>query len=100
MRQQLEEKGLIACLTALLQCSWVYAYIAKTTMERFPEAIARSPYRSWFEAYTSEDYAESNQKWIEVLDKESEEESSDKTEELCRIFQKCAEFENRLWDAF
>lgn len=100
MRQQLEEKGLIAGLTALLQCSWVYAYIANIETERFSDAIAASPYRSWFEAYISEEYTKSNRKWIDVLDKEAEAADHDKTKELCRIFQKCAEFENCLWDAF
>ena len=99
MKRQLEEEGLIAGLTALLQCSWVYAYIGQVLTERYPEDIAVSPYRSWFEAYTCREYIESNQKWIDVLDREAEGASPEESEMLGQIFQKCAEFENRLWDA-
>lgn len=99
MRQQLEENGLIAGLTALLQCSWVYAYIGEVLTARYPDEIAVSPYRSWFEAYTCREYVESNRKWIDVLDQETEHIGMDETEKLCSIFQKCAEYENLLWDA-
>ena len=98
MKRQLEEKGLIAGLTALLQCSWVYAYIGQILTERYPEDIAASPYRSWFEAYTCREYIESNQKWIDVLDREAEGVGPEGRETLGQIFQKCAEYENRLWD--
>ena len=100
MRQQLDEGGLIAGLTAMLQCSWAYAYIAQISMDRYFETIKSSPYRSWFEAYISEDYKESNRKWIDVLDKEAGTVGPGEAEKLCLIFRKCAEYENRLWDAF
>jgi len=98
MRRQLEDLGLMAGLTALLQCSWVYAYIGHQVSRRYPEAIASSPYRSWFDAYTCREYLDNNQQWIDILDRESQGISPDQMEKLCDIFRECAIFENRLWD--
>ena len=98
MKRQLEEKGILAGLTAMLQCSWAYAYIGKTLTEEYPDDIAASPYHSWFEAYTCGDYVSANQKWIDVLDRETGGISSGEAEKLGQIFRTCAEYENRLWD--
>lgn len=98
MKRQLEEKGLLAGLTAMLQCSWAYAYIGRVLTDRYAEEIAVSPYRSWFEAYTCGDYVAANRKWIDVLDKEAEATGDAERALLCRIFRTCAEYENRLWD--
>lgn len=98
MREQLEEGGLRAGLTALLQCSWVYAYIGQKTDEKYHMSVLSSPYRFWFEAYTCEDYIRANDMWIEALDGICAELSEEETESLCRIFRTCAEYENRFWD--
>ena len=98
MRRQLEEEGLLAGLTALLQCSWVYAFIGQEMTEKYPEDVAASPFGSWFEAYTCHEYVICNQKWIDALDKESKGISLDKRDRLCRIFRTCAMYENRFWD--
>ena len=92
------QEGTTRGLTALLQCSWSYAYIAKTVSERYSEKIGDSPYADWFAAYTSEEYAKANAIWIDMLDRQDI--SSGETESLCRIFEKCAGFELRFWDSF
>lgn len=97
MRQQLEE-GLLAVLTALLQCSWVYAYLGQALTEEYAAVIDLSPYKSWFEAYTCREYIEANQKWIDVLDNEAQSISQEEIGKLYRIFETCARFENRFWD--
>ena len=98
MKMQLQEHGLIAGLTALLQCSWVYAYIGQTVTERYADEVAASPYRSWFDAYTNDEYINTNRKWIDWLDEETKELGEAETEKLCEIFKTCAGFENRFWD--
>lgn len=98
MKKQLQEHGLIAGLTALLQCSWVYAYIGQTVTERYADEVAVSPFRSWFDAYTSDEYLESNRKWIEWLDEETKGLGEAEIEKLCKIFETCAGYENRFWD--
>lgn len=99
MREQLKNKGLLAGLTALLQCSWNYACVAQLLTERYPDEIAASPFRSWFEAYTCAEYIEANQNWIDVLDMRTTGISGEEAEELARIFETCAKYENSLWDA-
>ncbi len=98
MRRQVEEEGVLAGLTAQLQCSWVYAYIGQCMVQKYSAQIAASPYRGWFEAYTCEDYVVANQKWIDVLDAQAAGIQDGEAKQLCEIFQTCAAYENRLWD--
>ncbi len=98
MREQLERKGMVAGLTALLQCSWAYAYIGRTMKRRYPDEIASSLYRSWFDSYVSQSYVVANQRWIDVMDSVCEGIDSKEVEELCHIFRRCAEYENLFWD--
>ena len=83
MRQQ-PEKGLVAGLTALLQCSWVYAFIGQALTED--------------DAYTCKEYIEANKAWIDMVDYETEGISREETDRLCVIFETCARYENRFWD--
>lgn len=98
MREQLEESGLKAGLTALLQCSWVYAYIGEKMTERYPEEIQRSAYKSWFDSYTCKEYIQANQTWMDVLNRETAKRGPEETKKLCDIFQTCASYENQFWD--
>ena len=98
MQDQLSEKGLLAGLTALLQCSWVYAYIGQTLTERYPDQIRLSPYKDWFEAYTCQEYIDANQAWIDALDNQTTDITSEEAEHLCEIFIHCAKYENAFWD--
>lgn len=99
MKGKVEEYGLIAGITALLQCSWGYAYIGRTMFEKHAEEIAGSKYKMWFEAYTSEGYVSANNTWIDVLDKLGAGITEEETEILSGIFTKCAQYEDELWDA-
>ena len=98
MRRQVRNEGVLAGLTAQLQCSWVYAYIGTRMMKQYPDEISRSPYRSWFEAYTCDDYICANQKWIDILDEKAKGVAGDEAAKLCTIFRTCAEYENSFWD--
>ena len=98
MRTQVRNEGVLAGLTAQLQCSWVYAYIGMQMMKQYPDDISSSPYRSWFEAYTCDDYISANQKWIDILDEKTKGVEGEEARKLCRIFRTCAEYENSFWD--
>ncbi len=99
MLLQPEHLGMIAGLVALLQCSWGYAYLAREISDRHPQAVAVSPYREWFAAYTDPAYTEANRLWIEAVDRETKDQDPKQAEQLCEIFQTCARYENRFWDA-
>ncbi len=98
MREQTSEHGILAGLTALLQCSWLYAFIGEKMTAEHSEEIAASPYRFWFDAYTCKEYTDANQMWIDVLDRETEGIAGDTAMLLNNIFRTCAEYENRLWN--
>ena len=98
MREQTREHGVLAGLTALLQCSWLYAYIGEKMTAEHSDEIAASPYRSWFDAYTCKEYTDANQMWIDVLDRETEGITDGTAKLLKSIFRTCAEYENKLWD--
>lgn len=93
-------EGIIYGITALLQCSWSYAYIAQKVTENYKDKLESSPYADWFHAYTSEEYAEANRQWIAVLDHIAEGITSDEEEKLCVIFEKCAHYEKSFWNIF
>lgn len=93
-------EGLIYGITALLQCSWSYAYIAKKVSERYKDKLKTSPYAEWFSAYTSEEYQEANQRWIDIVDRTAADITPDVEEKLCVIFEKCAHYETRFWNIF
>lgn len=94
----IDKNGLLGGFTALLQCCWDYAYLGKVMYENYGEKIERSQYKFWFDAYTSKEYVETNEKWQSLVDKLTTG-TDDKTKEtLCNIFKTCAEFENKFWD--
>ncbi len=98
MKKCLTENGLLAGLTALLQCSWVYAYIGEKMLETHSADIAASPYKCWFGAYACKEYVDSNNMWIDFLDKKTTHISEEETGKLCEIFETCAKFENKFWE--
>ena len=99
MRRCVKEFGLLGGIAALLQCSWVYAYIAEDAVRKYKDEISKSEYGSWFEAYTCQSYLDTNQMWIDLLDEQSIGIDDAKTEDMCRIFERCARYENEFWDA-
>ena len=98
MKNCLKEHGLKGGLTALLQCSWVYAYIGETESGRCAAELKRSPYKDWFDAYTCQGYLDANRAWIELIDGPNLAVNTKDTDLLLEIFRKCAEYENRFWD--
>ena len=69
MRKCVDDYGLLGGITGLLQCSWVYAYIGEACAEKYPEEISKSAYGPWFEAYSCKSYLDTNQIWIDLLDR-------------------------------
>lgn len=107
MAGKVREDGLLAGLTALLQCSWHYAYIGREMTRRYGAQIAKSPYRDWFASYAAESYAAGNQRWIDAVDQaaagidvmgqETARLDDTTAEKLSDIFVTCAEYELQFW---
>ena len=99
MKSCLNRYGLLAGLSALLQCSWVYAYISDVDTKKYAKEIKLSEHKDWFFEYTSQNYTDANRKWVDIIDKISESREQSEIENIKKIFMKCAEFENRFWDS-
>ena len=99
MKSCLNGYGLLAGLSALLQCSWVYAYISDADTKKYAKEIKISEHKDWFFEYTSQNYTDANRKWVDIIDKISESREQSELENIKKIFMKCAEFENRFWDS-
>ncbi len=100
IRSNLYEEGFLACLSALLHCSWIYAYIGKTLTKKYFLEICKSPYKFWFDAYTCSEYAEANRMWIDIFDNEATNIGTNEKDKLYKIFEICARYENKFWDMF
>ena len=98
--RNLYEEGFLACLTALLQCSWIYAYIGETLTKKYSLEICRSPYKFWFDAYTCLEYLDVNRMWIDIFDNEVANIGIKEKDNLCRTFETCARYENKFWNIF
>ena len=96
----IDKSGLIGGFTALLQCCWNYAYLGEKLCAKYGEQIEKSYYKFWFDAYTSKEYVETNEKWQSLINKITTGVDDKTKETLCQIFKTCAEFENKFWDAF
>ncbi|MBO4477687.1 MAG: hypothetical protein J5757_05105 [Lachnospiraceae bacterium] len=86
-------------LTALLQCCWLYAYIAREWMEKSADTIAASPYKTWFAAYTAPEYVAARDAWVDLVDRLAEVADTVERAQLCEIFVTCAGHENSFWEA-
>ncbi|MCR5627225.1 MAG: hypothetical protein K6F99_07895 [Lachnospiraceae bacterium] len=98
MRSQLNGKMIIYVLTALLQCSWGYAYIGESVSKKYKDEIALSDYKSWFDSYCSREYTLANKRWIDIVDRMAYGIDKGTKAELTQIFLNCADYENRFWD--
>jgi len=98
-KDQIEKYGLLAGITALLQCSWNYAYLGKELNERYHDDIVNSPFKMWFDAYVSEGYVATNEKWINLVDTKTSGIDEETEKVLKGIFKSCAEYEIKFWDS-
>lgn len=97
--ETIDKNGLLGGFTALLQCCWNYEYLGKVMCEKYGDLIEKSPYKFWFDAYTSKEYVETSKTWRDLVDKKTVGVNEQTEEALLKIFKTCAEFENKFWDA-
>lgn len=89
---------ILSGLVALLNCSWSYAYIAQHLVERFPNATQNAFYGDWFAGYICEEYQQTNQHLIGMVDEIGADLSEEQSCKLCEIFKKCSQYELNFWN--
>ncbi len=90
--------SILSGLVALLNCSWTYAYIGEHMVQRYPDAPQQIYYGQWFSSYVCDEYRQTNQDLIDMVDRLSAGISPQETEKLCRMFRMCSQYELRFWD--
>ena len=88
----------LAGLVALLNCSWTYAYIGEEMGRRYPNAVNHPDYGQWFAGYDCEEYRQTNQGLIDMVDQLGQEISQKEADKLCQIFRQCSLYELKFWD--
>lgn len=90
--------SILSGLVALLNCSWAYAYIGEKIVQRYPDAPQQLHYGQWFSSYICDEYRQTNQALIDMVERLSADISPSEREKLCRIFRTCSQYELRFWN--
>jgi thiaminase/transcriptional activator TenA len=92
------QNGTLAELVAaLLPCAWSYWEIGKELAE-IPGAKDHKLYGDWIKMYSSEEFGQTAQWCIELLDKLAEGKSESELVQLEKIFLNTTRFEYMFWD--
>jgi thiaminase/transcriptional activator TenA len=92
------QNGTLAELVAaLLPCAWSYWEIGKELAE-IPGAKDHELYGDWIKMYSSEEFGQTAQWCIELLDKLAEGKSESELVQLEKIFLNTTRFEYMFWD--
>ena len=84
-------------VAAILACSWSYAEIGQTLAKR-PGAAEHPFYGEWICGYASEEYANTNQALIELMDQLAADVTEEELAYLTEIFVHCSRYELSFWD--
>lgn len=84
-------------VAAILACSWSYAEIGQA-LDRITGAAEHPFYGEWVRGYASEDYAQTNEALIELMDQLAEGCTEAQAARLVEIFVNCSRYELGFWD--
>lgn len=92
-----ETGGPMEIVAAILACSWSYAEIGQA-LDRITGAAEHPFYGEWVRGYASEDYAQTNEALIELMDQLAEGCTEAQAARLVEIFVNCSRYELGFWD--
>ena len=92
-----QNEGLLQLAVSVLSCSWSYKMIADKLSE-IPGSTEHEFYGEWIRGYISQEYNESNNKTIDLVNRLGENCSKEEVENLKTIFINCSRFEYMFWD--
>ena len=90
--------GLAEVLAAVFPCAWTYADYGKRLKEQYAANLDGNFYKSWIEAYSSDEFSASFQWFYEALDKLTINMPGKEREKIEDIFISSVEFEYLFWD--
>ena len=89
--------GPMEIVAAILACSWSYAEIGQA-LAKIPGAAEHPFYGEWIRSYASDEYAQTNQALIELMDALAEGAAEAQISALTDIFVRCSRYELAFWD--
>ena len=83
---------------ATLPCTWSYNYIGKYLLENYKDNLEENFYRAWIEEYSSKDFNDFTNIWLEYVNKICNDLNEKEKERLKDIFVKCSLYEMEFWN--
>lgn len=85
-------------VATLLPCIWSYYYIGEYMSTKYEAQLENNYYTPWIASYSSEDYKECCEKWIEYMNRLAEYISAEEKQKLIGIFKTSSIFEMEFWN--
>ena len=92
------QEGEAEILAAILSCAYSYQVIAQEIVKNNPKALQHSLYGEWVRGYSSEEYANSNNRLIHIFNALTETYTEHQTQYLIDIFVACSRYELAFWN--
>ncbi|MGC4018699.1 MAG: hypothetical protein QM793_05385 [Muricomes sp.] len=92
------EEGPGEIAAAILSCALSYEVIAKAMVQSDPACIGHPFYGEWVRGYANPDYAQANQRLIDMLERLTVDYSETQMQQLENIFIACSRCEGAFWD--
>lgn len=92
-----DQGGPMEIVAAILACSWSYAEIGQA-LAKIPGAAEHPFYGEWIRSYASDEYAQTNQALIDLMDELSEGAAEAQIDLLTDVFVRCSRYELAFWD--
>lgn len=82
----------------IMPCTWSYSYIGKYLLETYGENLENNFYKQWIESYTSQEYTDFTNAWIEYINYICKNITEDEKKKLIGIFINSSIHEMKFWD--
>ncbi|MGL5616608.1 MAG: thiaminase II [Sarcina sp.] len=92
------EGDIKAISAVIMPCTWSYYFIGSYLKETYGEYIEDNFYKGWIEAYSSEEYKEIVELWMDYINKITLGLKEEEKKELIYIFKKASIHELAFWD--
>ncbi|WP_312635755.1 thiaminase II [Oscillibacter sp.] len=92
------EEGPGEIAAAILSCALSYEVIAKEMVIKNPACAEHPFYGEWVRGYASDDYADANEKLMELTEHLTSDYSETRLRRLEEIFIACSRYEGAFWD--
>ena len=90
--------GLAEVLAAVFPCAWTYADYGKRLKAQYAGTLEGNYYKTWIEAYASDEFSDAFEWFYGALDKLVENMSESQRDQIAEIFISSVEFEYLFWD--